>query len=106
MAEQTLRTVVDWHHLPPILARFRLMPATGSRFHDYDAGQYIALRREDCRLTKRITDQNGVFRYVIDLDESGHPKRGPVTHSYSIASAPFETRARGYLELYVILEHE
>ncbi len=82
------------------------MPATGSRFPDYDAGQYIALRREDCRLTKRITDQNGVFRYVIDLDESGNPKRGPVTHSYSIASAPFETRDRGYLEFYVILEHD
>jgi ferredoxin-NADP reductase len=106
MAERRVGTVVDWHHLSPILARFRLMPARGSRFPDYDAGQYIALRREDCRLTKRITDQNGVLHYVIDLDESGKPKRGPVTHSYSIASAPFETRDRGYLEFYVILEQD
>ena len=82
------------------------MPAHGSRFPDYDAGQYIALRREDSRLTKRITDHNGVIRYVTDRDESGNPKRGPVTHSYSIASAPFETRDRGYLEFYVILERD
>ncbi len=99
-------TIADWHHFSTILARFRLMPAPGSRFPDYEAGQYIALRREDCHLTKRITDQNGVLRYVIDLDEAGNPKRGPVTHSYSIASAPFETRERGYLEFYVILEHD
>ena len=34
----------------------------------------------------------------------GNPKRGAVTHSYSIASAPFETEEKGYLEFYVILE--
>ena len=106
MAELKVGTVVDWHHLSPILATFRLMPAHGSRFPDYHAGQYIALRREDCRLTKRFTDQNGILHFVIDLDESGNPKRGPVTHSYSIASAPFETRDRGYLEFYVILEQD
>jgi ferredoxin-NADP reductase len=106
MAERKVGTIVDWQHLSTILARFRLMPAYGSRFPDYDAGQYIALRREDSRLTKRITDQNGIFRYVTDVDESGNVKRGPVTHSYSIASAPFETRDRGYLEFYVILEQD
>jgi ferredoxin-NADP reductase len=106
MAELKVGTIVDWQHLSTILARFRLMPARGSRFPDYDAGQYIALRREDSRLTKRITDQNGVFRYVTDVDESGNPKHGPVTHSYSIASAPFETRDQGYLEFYVILEQD
>ena len=106
MAERKVGTVVDWHYFSTVLARFRLMPARGGGFPDYEAGQYIALRREDCRLTKRITDQNGVLRYVIDLDESGNPKRGPVTHSYSIASAPFETRDRGYLEFYVILEQD
>jgi ferredoxin-NADP reductase len=106
MAERKVGTIVDWQHLSTILARFRLMPARGSRFPDYDAGQYIALRREDSRLTKRITDQNGIFRYVTDVDESGNAKRGPVTHSYSIASAPFETRDRGYLEFYVILEQD
>lgn len=106
MAELKVGTVVDWLHLSPILARFRLMPARGSRFPDYDAGQYIALRREDCRLTKRITDGNGVVRYITDRDESGTVKHGPVTHSYSVASAPFETRQRGYLEFYVILEQD
>jgi ferredoxin-NADP reductase len=106
MAEVKVGTVVDWHYLSTILARFRLMPARGSRFPDYDAGQYIALRREDCRLTKRITDPNGILRYVTDRDESGNAKHGPVTHSYSVASAPFETRERGYLEFYVILEQD
>ena len=44
------------------------------------------------------------MRYVPDLDESGQPKIGPVTHSYSIASAPFETEEHGWLEFYVVLE--
>src|SRR6202007_1750616 len=38
------------------------------------------------------------------LDEAGRPQRGPVTHSYSIASAPHETRAGRYLGFYVVLE--
>jgi ferredoxin-NADP reductase len=41
---------------------------------------------------------------VTVLDEKGNPKRGPVTHSYSISSAPFETEQEGFLEFYVILE--
>ena len=106
MAELKVGTIVDWQPLSTILSTFRLMPAPGSRFPDYEAGQYIALRREDCRLTKRITDPNGVVRYVTDLDESGNPKHGPVMHSYSIASGPFETRKSGYLEFYVILEQD
>jgi ferredoxin-NADP reductase len=97
---------VDWHHLSTILATFRLMPARDSRFPDYDAGQYIALRREDCHLTKRIVDASGVVSYVTDVDELGNPKLGPVTHSYSVASAPSETRERGCLEFYVILEQD
>ena len=44
------------------------------------------------------------MRYVPDLDASGEPKIGPVTHSYSIASAPFETGEHGCLEFYVVLE--
>ena len=42
--------------------------------------------------------------YLTVLDTQGIPKRGAVTHSYSIASAPFETEEKGYLEFYVILE--
>jgi ferredoxin-NADP reductase len=106
MAELKAGKVVEWRYLSDILATFRLMPAEGSRFPDYEAGQYIALRRDDCRLTKRIVGQDGLPRYVTDLDESGNPKRGPVTHSYSIASAPFETRAKGALEFYVVLERD
>jgi ferredoxin-NADP reductase len=106
MAEFKIGTVVDQRRLSPILMIFRLMPQDGSRFPDYLAGQYIALRRDRCRLTKRVVEPDGGVRYVPDLDESGRPKLGPVTHSYSIASAPFETRQHGHLEFYVVLEKD
>ena len=106
MADLKVGTVGHWHNLSPILATFRLMPASGSRFPDYVAGQYIALRRDDCRLTKRIVGEDGLPRYVTDLDTLGKAKRGAVTHSYSIASAPFETAEKGCLEFYVILEQD
>jgi ferredoxin-NADP reductase len=96
--------IVGWQKLSPILAIFRLTPAGGSRFPDYQPGQYIALRRDNCRLTKKIAESNGQPRYGPDLDETGKPRLGPVTHSYSIASAPFETRDTGQLEFYVVLE--
>ena len=104
MAELKVGTIVDWRPLSNILATFRLMPQAGSRFPDYEPGQYIALRRENCRLTKRIAGPDGHPRYVTDLDAAGVPKRGAVTHSYSIASAPFKTRENGYLEFYVVRE--
>lgn len=106
MADLKVGTVVQWQSLSPILATFRLMPASGTRFPDYEAGQYMALRRGDCRLTRRIAGPDGRPQYVTDLDQSGHAKRGPVTHSYSIASAPFETSEKGYLEFYIILERD
>ena len=104
MAELKVGAIVDWRSLSNILATFRLMPPTGSRFPDYEPGQYIALRRENCRLTKRVVGQDGHPQYVTDLDGSATPKRGAVTHSYSIASAPFTTREESYLEFYVVLE--
>ena len=106
MAELKVGTVMEWRTLSPILATFRLMAQDGDRFPDYKPGQYIALKREDCRLTRRETGPDGRARYVPVLDEQGWPKRGPVTHSYSIASAPYETRERGHLEFYVVLESD
>ncbi|MBI4610338.1 MAG: hypothetical protein HY726_15165 [Candidatus Rokubacteria bacterium] len=104
MAERHAGTVVYRRDLSPILAIFRLLPQPGSQFPDFKAGQYIALRRDDCKLTKKVTLAGGGIDYVADLDADGNPKRGPVTHSYSIASAPFETRQHACLELYVVLE--
>lgn len=104
MAERKVGSVVHWQRLSPLLAVFRLVPEEGDRFPDYKAGQYIALRREDCRLTKRVKEPDGKTHYLTDHDEAGHEKRGPVTHSYSISSAPFETRERGHLEFYIVLE--
>ena len=110
----TLATVADWkvgtaidrRRLSPILEIFRLTSEPGSRFPDYVPGQYIALRRDRCRLTKRAIGADGKERYVPDLNESGQPKIGPVTHSYSIASAPWETSEHGCLEFYVVLERD
>lgn len=80
------------------------MPETGSRFPPYVAGQYIALRRNNCKLTRKQVDESGKVHYVPDLDEQGNQRIGPVTHSYSIATAPYETEQRGYLEFYIVLE--
>ena len=104
MAELKTGTVTEWKKLSPCLATFCLKSQGGSRFPDYQAGQYIALRRERCRLTKQVVDPHGRRRYAPDLDVSGNPKIGSVTHSYSIASAPFESRER--LEFYVVLEQD
>lgn len=104
MAERKVGTVVSWQRLSPVLAVFRLMPQDASAFPEYRAGQYIALRREDCRLTKRVMGEDGKPHYLPDVDESREHRIGPVTHSYSISSAPFETRENGYMEFYIVLE--
>ena len=104
MATQKQGAIVHWESLSPILAIFRLAPENGSRFPGYVPGQYMALRRENCRLTRRTTDRDGNVSYAPDLDESGVPRYGSVTHSYSITSSPSETLQHGWLEFYVVLE--
>jgi ferredoxin-NADP reductase len=104
MATQKQGTMVHWQSLSPILAIFRLAPENGSRFPDYVPGQYIALRRENCRLTLRTTDPDGSVGYAPDVDENGVPRYGSVSHSYSIISCPSETVQHGWLEFYVVLE--
>lgn len=106
MAERKVGRVVNWHDFSPILSTLRLMPQDGSNFPDYKPGQYIALRREDCKLTKKVGMRDGHPLYGPDLDENGNQKIGPVTHSYSISSAPYETKTGGFLEFYVILERD
>jgi ferredoxin-NADP reductase len=103
MAEKKIGTVVFRRDLSPVLAIFRLVPDEGMDFPQYEAGQYIALRRENCRLTKKLVGSDGRILYIPDLDENGEQRRGPVSHSYSIASAPFETSLHRHLEFYVIL---
>lgn len=104
MAQRKTGFAVSWNSLSPILGIFRVRPAAGSRFPEYEAGQYIALRREDCALTRRVTDADGRVRYGPDLDASGVQRRGPVSHAYSISSAPYETQQEGFLEFYVVRE--
>jgi ferredoxin-NADP reductase len=104
MADWKRGRVTSWTALSPTLGIFRLMPAEDGPFPDYKAGQYIALRREDCMLTRRVTGDDGRTHYLPDLDEQGQPRRGAVAHSYSISSAPWETKEQGWLEFYVVLE--
>jgi len=103
MAEMRSGRIVEWRRLSPVLSLFRVVAHEGSRFPTYEAGQYIAVRRDDCLLTRKVKEGDQV-RYVADLDANGKQKRGSVTHSYSIASAPFETAQGNHLEFYVVLE--
>lgn len=105
MAGRKVGTVTYKRDLSSILTIFRLTPEAGSTFPPSKAGQYIALRRDDCKLTKKVgVGDDGAARYGPDLDEAGRQKIGQVTHSYSIASAPCEQEEHGYLEFYVVLE--
>jgi len=105
MTDSKVGTIVHWHTLSPGLAIFQLKAEDGERFPVYEAGQNIQLRRENCQLTKKIgVDPHGHTIYGPDLDDDGNPKRGPVQHSYSIASAPYETKTKGFLEFYLIRE--
>lgn len=97
-------TIRLWRQLSPVLAVFHLAPEPGHRFPSYAAGQYIALCREGCRLTRRVLGPDGRPRYVPDLDALGRQRRGPVTHAYSAASAPFQAERDGDLEFVVALE--
>lgn len=105
MMDMRLGRIADWRSLSATLAIFRLAAENGGRFPPFVAGQYVALRRDDCLLTKKVKEGNEV-QYVPDLDADGRQKRGPVTHSYSIASAPFEAAVNNYLEFYVVLERD
>jgi ferredoxin-NADP reductase len=104
MAERKNGTVIYRQALSPILEIFRIVPQDGTPFPDYKAGQYMALSRDDCRLTRKITDADGHVTYTYDTDTDGNVKRGQVTHSYSISSAPHETKEQRYLEFYVVME--
>ena len=105
MASRKVGTVTYKRGLGSILTIFRLMPEAGSQFPPSKAGQYIALCRDDCKLTRKTgVGSDGKPTYGPALDESGQQKIGSVTHSYSIASAPWEQEANGWLEFYVVLE--
>jgi ferredoxin-NADP reductase len=105
MAEMKSGRIVEWHRLSESLSLFRLVGPSGAQFPPYQPGQYIALRRDDCLLTRKVKDGDEV-RFVPDLDEEGKQKHGPVTHSYSISSAPYETAHANFLEFYVVLERD
>lgn len=104
MAEKRFGTITKWADVSSGLSVFTLKPHEGTTFPDYKAGQYIALTRENCHLTVKIKDPDGHIHFEPALTDEGMPKMGPVTHSYSIASAPFETKEGGELEFYVTLE--
>ena len=106
MTERKTGLAVEQELISPLLMRFRLQPEPGSPFHNYTAGQYIALRRDDCKLTRKTGfAPDGKATYEPELDPWGRQTLGPVTHAYSIASAPSETAEFGWLEFLVALEY-
>ncbi len=105
MAHRRTGTVVDKEMLSETLMRFRLMPEEGAPFPAYRSGQHIALRRDDCKLTRKVgVGQDGKPQYEPDLDPWGRQQIGSVTHAYSVASSPAETQEHGWLEFVVALE--
>lgn len=105
MAQRKTGTVVHKELITPGLMRFRLAPEPDSQFPEYEAGQYVALRRDDCKLTRKTgVGQDGKPTYEPEYDPWGRQTVGPVTHSYSIASAPSDTRGEGWLEFLVALQ--
>ena len=106
MAELRTGTVVHKAIVSATLMRFRLAPAAGARFPDYEAGQYIALRRDDCKLTRKTgVGPDGKPTCEPEYDPWGRQTVGPVTQPYSIASAPADTAEHGWLEFLVGIEH-
>jgi len=106
VAEKRVGTIASWIDIASGLAVFTLKAQEGTAFPEYKAGQYIALTREGCRLTAKVKEPDGRVHYEPAFNEDGTPKLGAVTHSYSIASAPFETEEGGALEFYVTLEKD
>ena len=104
MAERRTGRIIYKRDLSPILTIFRMVAGPGRELPPSNAGQYMALRRDDCPLTKKTgVGPDGRPTYGPDLDEHGEPRLGPVTHSYSISSAPWEQDAYGYVEFYIVL---
>lgn len=104
MAARRIGTVVYKRDLSPILTIFRVAPEAGHAFPPSVAGQYIALGRNDVPRTKRAGDwPDGRPRYVPDVDDAGTQRIGQAVRAYTIASAPWEQEAYGYLEFYVVL---
>jgi ferredoxin-NADP reductase len=104
VAERRVGTITSWTEFASGLSTFKLKPQSGPPFPEYEAGQYIALTRENCKVTTKVKDAEGHVHYELAFNEDGTPRTRAVTHSYSIASAPFETRETGELEIYVTLE--
>ena len=106
MTERKTGLAVEPELISPLLMRFRLQPEAGSPFQSYTAGQYIALRRDDCKLTRKTgLAPDGKATYEPEFDPWGRQTIGPVTHAYSIVSAPSETTEFGWLEFLVALEY-
>lgn len=106
MAGLRTGTVVHREVVSEALFRFRLAPEGGCRFPDYEAGQAIALRRDDCKLTRKTgVGPDGKPVREPERDPWGRQTVGPVTQFYSMASAPADTAEHGWLEFLVAVEH-
>ena len=106
MAGLRTGTVVHREIVSDALIRFRLAPESGHPFPDYEAGQAIALSRDDCKLTRKLgVGPDGKPIREPEYDPWGRQTVGPLTHYYSIASAPSDTVEHGWLEFIVTLEH-
>lgn len=106
MAERRTGTVIDKELLSESLMRFRVKPEPDRQFPDYEAGQYIALGRDDCKLTRKTgVAVDGKPICEPEFDPWGRQTVGSLKEYYSIASSPAETNEHGWLEFLVALDH-
>ena len=77
MADKRTGAISAWADVAPGLAIFRLKAETGTSFPEYKAGQYIALTRENCKLTTKGKDADGHIRYEPSLNDDGTPTSDP-----------------------------
>jgi ferredoxin-NADP reductase len=103
MTEWRTGSLAELQRLTDSLAVFSLAPEPGTCFPGYEAGQYIALRRERCRLTHLVVDAHG-GKHAVAQSNHSRPLFGPVSHPYSITSSPYDAAAGNRLEFLIAKE--
>src|SRR5262245_36722442 len=76
MAGKRVGTITCWRKSSPNIGIFRMIPESGHNIPFYKAGQYMALQRNDCRLTKKVVRDDKKIEYVTILCARDDPKGG------------------------------
>ena len=78
MAGKRVGTITYWRKSSPNIGIFRMIPESGHNIPFYKAGQYVALQRNDCRLTKKVVREDKSV--IPNEDRSRIPTPLPPRH--------------------------